>query len=441
MNNTLWNLFEIIVNIFEEFVILHFICKFLRHDFNSIKGKVTYILGAIFGAVVVTIIDYLTDYAGFLGIIYVSYWLFFSIFFINGKNIHKLFAVLLANIVVICSSSLVTISISSIFKSHTDEIYSQHGLTRFLAIALVQVMLIYVYSIILKIADKTLLLMSKKDWVLVIGIFLISFLAIVVIHSMFYLLNPDSISLDIILTSEIGIVLLNLFCFYLLIALNKSNRAAEELKLKEQQYEYSVRYAENIRNQYEEIRNIRHDIKQHFAVICRLQQEGNLQGAVDYTSECLDRINQLDMFMDIGNDFVNAIINSKFSVAKSKDIEVLCSSNGLISGINEYDLCNLLGNMLDNAIEGTERVIGCRFVEVDITSNNYMVNICVSNTITNSVLSSNNKLKTNKTDTLAHGFGLKTISLIADKYHGNTFFYEEDLVFFCRVILYKDETK
>lgn len=142
------------------------------------------------------------------------------------------------------------------------------------------------------------------------------------------------------------------------------------------------------------------------------------------------------MFMDVGNDFVNAILNSKLSIAKSKGIEVLCSSSSEVEGINEYDLCNLIGNMLDNAIEAARKTENA-VVEVSIRSDKYKLMITVANSISKSVLNGNSKLKTTKNKTEHHGFGVKTIRSIAKKYNGSADFYEENLTFFCRVILGK----
>ncbi len=59
MTDILWNFFELAVTIFEEFVIIHFICKFLGHNFSTIKGKVIYVAGSLVGSVIVTVANHL----------------------------------------------------------------------------------------------------------------------------------------------------------------------------------------------------------------------------------------------------------------------------------------------------------------------------------------------------------------------------------------------
>lgn len=222
-----------------------------------------------------------------------------------------------------------------------------------------------------------------------------------------------------------------------MVSLNQSNRTTEELKLKEQQLKHDIQYAETVRSQYLEIRQIRHDIKQHLDAVSGLQLEGKIDVAQKYISDISSGLERIEMFMDVGNDFVNAILNSKLSNAKSKGIEVLCNSSSEVGGISEYDLCNLIGNMLDNAIEAAEKTGDNAVVEVSIRSDKYKLMITVANSILQPVLNSNSELKTTKKETELHGFGVKSIKTIAEQYGGSADFYENNLMFFCRVILCK----
>lgn len=439
MINIWWSFFELIVTVFEEFVIVHFICKFLGHNFSTVKGKVIYVSGSLVGSVVVSIVDHFADYESWLGSVYFAYWFVFAILFLPGKFLNKLFAVLLANMIVLFSSSLVTSSVSAIFKSEIEYIYLQRSGIRILTIIMVQICLLYFLGLIGKIVDKTLLSLKKSEWFLIISVFIISFFTLILIQ--LSLLNLDSDTnfqtVVLLLTSEIGIVVLNSICLYMTIALSKGNRSAEDFKLKTQQYEHSIQYAETIRKQYDEMRSTRHDIKQHFAVIQRLHQDGDFEEAIKYTNSCVESISKPEIFIDVGDVFINAILNSKLSIAKSKGIEVMCRAGNGISGINAYDLCNLLGNILDNAIEGAQKVSSGKFIEVAMEADEFKLNIRVSNSIEKSVLETNKKLKTSKGEHELHGLGIKTIRSLAEKYNGTADFYEEGLIFYCHVIMYK----
>lgn len=441
MTDILWDLFELTITVFEEFVIIYFICKFLGHNFSTLKGKAVCVAGSLIGAAVVSTANHLVNYESWLGLIYIAYWFVFALLFLEGKLLNKIFVVLLANLIVFFSNSIISSSIFAAFNSKVNIVYSQKSFIRFLTIIMVQLCTVYFFSLILKLVDKTLLKLKKNEWILIISVFAISFLALTLIQLSLLNFNTgadrETYTAAMLLAAEIAIIALNSICLYMTISLSKGNKAAEELKLKAQQYEHSVQYAETIRAQYDEMRSIRHDIKQHFTVIQRLQQDGDFAEAIRYTNACVESITKPEMFINIGDVFINAILNSKLSIAKSKGIAVLCRTKNEITGINAYDLCNLFGNILDNAIEGSQSVKNGKFIEVVIEGDEFKLNICISNSIPQSVIATNKELKTSKKNHGKHGLGIKTIRSLAEKYNGTVDFYEEGLIFFCHVILYK----
>lgn len=437
MTDFLWNIFEAVVNLCEGFIIFYFICNFLKHDFKTLKGKAVYILASVLAASLTTLMNLITLYDWWTSIIFILGFFVISCSLLKGESTVKLFAAAITEVVVIISSNFVTAVLSVSLRSAPEQLFVMQSIYRIIGVLMCQTLNLFLYSLILKFVDKTILAMKKKEWILVISVLLISSLSFGVIQTA---LNEAKLSEEttlMLMMCEIGLLALNIICLYITVSLNKSNRAAEELKLKEQQFKHEVQYAESVRSQYQEIRRIRHDIKQQLSTVSGLQFEGKFDKAQKYISEVTNGIERLDMFMDVGNDFVNAILNSKLSIAKSKGIEVLCNFSGKVEGINEYDLCNLIGNVLDNAIEAAENTGDNAVVEVSMFSDNHKLVFTASNSISKSVLSSNPKLKTAKDKPKLHGFGIKTIRAIAAKYDGNVDFYEENLVFFCRVMLCK----
>lgn len=438
MENFGWDIFEIVATLCEQLILFYFICKFLRCDLKTRREKVVYVFGSILGTVLVTALNSITLYDWWLSVIYIAYWFVFSLFFINGKVLSKLLASILSDVVSICTSNIVTGILSIALKSTPVQLYSTQGVYRVLGVLMCQALNLFLYSIILKSVNKTILEMKKKEWVLIISVFSISTLSFAIIQ---IALNESRLSETtslMLLLSEIGLIVLNIICLYIMISLNQSNRTAAELKLKEQQLKHDIQYAETVRSQYQEIRQIRHDIKQHLDAVSGLQLEGKIDAAQKYISNISSNLERIEMFMDVGNDFVNAILNSKLSIAKSKGIEVLCNSSSKVWGISEYDLCSLIGNMLDNSIEAAEKTGDHAVIEVSIYSDKYKIMITVSNSILQSVLNSNSELKSTKMKSELHGFGVKSIRVIAEKYGGSVDFYEEKLTFFCRVILGKE---
>ncbi len=437
MNDFLWNIFEVFVNFLEAFIIFYFVCGFLKHDFKTPKGKLVFVIGSILKAVMTTFVNLITLYDWWIGCLNILGWFAISCVLLKGEVTFKLYAAAITGVVSLVSSNFVTAVLSVTLNSAPEELFAMQSIYRIIGVLMCQTLNLLLYSIILKFVNKTILAMKKKEWVLIISVLLISSLSFGVIQTA---LNEAKLSEEttlMLMMCEIGLLALNIICLYITVSLNKSNRAAEELKLKEQQFKHEVQYAESVRSQYQEIRRIRHDIKQQLSTVSGLQFEGKFDKAQKYISEVTNGIERLDMFMDVGNDFVNAILNSKLSIAKSKGIEVLCNFSGKVEGINEYDLCNLIGNVLDNAIEAAENAGDNAVVEVSMFSDKHKMIFTVSNSILKSVLNSNPELNTTKDKHELHGFGVKTIKAIAAKYDGNVDFYEENLIFICRVLLCK----
>lgn len=96
------------------------------------------------------------------------------------------------------------------------------------------------------------------------------------------------------------------------------------------------------------------------------------------------------------------------------------------------DLCNLIGNMFDNAIEASQNSEK-RFIYFEISQKNDNLNIFLKNSIDQSVLTSNPHLQSTKKSN-NHGFGTSIIKEIAMRHHGIADFYEEDNCFCCNVI-------
>ncbi len=437
MTNIFWNFFEITGSLCEQIIVFYFICKFLKHDFKTTRGKLVFVSGCVFGTALVTFINYFTLYDWWLSALFIIYWFAFTLLFIKGKVLYKLLATTISCIVLMSVSNLTTGIFSIITKSNLDDLLNAQNIYRILCVLMGQLLNLYFFSLILKVSDKTVLLMKKREWILIISVLIISVFSLAMIHLALKETSLSETMSVMILLAEIGLISLNVICLYITVSLNQSNRETEELKLKEQQLLHNIQYAETVRSQYQEMRSMRHDMKQHLVAVSSLQLEGKYDAAQKYISNISKHLEQIEMFMDVGNDFVNAILNSKLSIAKSKGIEVLCNSSNEISGVDEYDLCSLIGNMLDNAIEAAEKAGSNAVVEVSILSDKYRIMITVSNSIANSVLYANSELDTTKKEPYLHGFGIKSIKAIAEKYGGNVDFYEEDLTFFSRVILGK----
>lgn len=434
----LWIGFEFFITVFEAFVIMHFVCAFFDHSFSSKKGRTIYICASISYALMVLTINSITSYEGLIGIVYSIFILVFSLIFLRGKLLTKIFVSIFTDICLISVNTFAVNLTSVVFKNDVDALYSEQTLSRFLMIIIDQLILFYVFALLLRIFKRSKMNLGRKEWIFIITIFMVSFLSLAAIQITLQKNELSEQYIGILMAAELGLILINIICFFMMSILNNSHKAAEELSVLKQQDEIRKQYAENVKYRYDEIRRMRHDMKQSYTVLETLLSESRTSEAIDYIRLGRSAIAKTEVLVDVGNDFVNSILNSKLSTAKQLGIEVICSSVKDIYGIEAVDLCTLLGNLLDNAIEAAEQCPPEKsLIEVKITSSDGKLVIQVTNSIKCSVLNENSELISTKQNPLEHGFGVRSIRLIAKKYSGSVKYFEEDDTLSCRVILYR----
>ena len=121
---------------------------------------------------------------------------------------------------------------------------------------------------------------------------------------------------------------------------------------------------------------------------------------------------------DYGNELINAILWSKCEIAKREglfmEIQVMVPPSIPVKG---YHICSLLGNLIDNAIEGSRGVKAPR-IHITIQMKQSYLYCCVRNRVDRDVLRDNPNLFTTKEDASNHGFCIWTVKKIVEKYHG-----------------------
>ena len=112
-----------------------------------------------------------------------------------------------------------------------------------------------------------------------------------------------------------------------------------------------------VENMYREMRGWRHDYRNHIQVMKALAAQGDMAGIQDYLDKLDTDLNTVDTVIKTGNAMADAILNSKISLAKSKHIPVRADAHIPVAlAVSDLDLCVILGNLFDNAIEASLRL-------------------------------------------------------------------------------------
>lgn len=107
-------------------------------------------------------------------------------------------------------------------------------------------------------------------------------------------------------------------------------------------------------NMYRQIRGWRHDYRNHIQAMKALAASGDMDGIKGYLEQLDTDLQTVDTVVKTGNPMADAIINSKISLARSRQIPVKIDAHIPVKlKTSELDLCCILGNLFDNAMEAS----------------------------------------------------------------------------------------
>jgi hypothetical protein len=113
-------------------------------------------------------------------------------------------------------------------------------------------------------------------------------------------------------------------------------------------------YLETLSATTTELRGLRHDLRNHVVALSRLVEKGDNDAAVAYLSHFQDIITAADVFVLTGSSVVNVILNAKLAVAQQKGVKTKVQTSVIGSlPLSDFDTVSLIGNLLDNAVEGS----------------------------------------------------------------------------------------
>jgi len=187
---------------------------------------------------------------------------------------------------------------------------------------------------------------------------------------------------------------------------------------------------EEIRTLHQNVRKLKHDMKNHMMVLTSYLNSNDYEAAKAYTSEILDKLNAMHSYIETGNSLMNHILNEKLELARNLGISVQAEIETLsFASMRSIDFSALLTNLLDNAIEASQKETAPE-LRIRIAAERGYYTIRVKNRITTSVLDTNPELASSKQEKELHGLGISQIKEIVVHYGGMYDFYEED-GFFC----------
>lgn len=343
--------------------------------------------------------------------------LVFAIFMGSGKN--KLFAVAIYLVLIFFADILAVVLISAYGISY--QMVGSDNITYIVGAMLSDFIRLWLAAYVSKILSRKVQNLPISYWIFLVLCPVISIACLLIFD--FYLMQAREVNEVLIFLFPAGILYINLMLFRFFEAFSDKIRlkVMEQLAVQEQE-NYKV-----LQQNEEELRALRHDIKNHAMVLSEYLEHGNTETALSHLRELEKTFVRISSVVYTSNPAMDAALNIGARKAQAEGIvyKVQIQGAGEIQ-LDSVDLCTFLSNAIDNAIEGCA---GCeeKYIYIEIIFSDKQTKIHIEN----STCRPNKKTGffTTKIDKKNHGFGMRNIKNVVNKYHGFLEYEIKDHVF------------
>ncbi len=197
------------------------------------------------------------------------------------------------------------------------------------------------------------------------------------------------------------------------------------------------KHSEEVENMYRQTRGWRHDLKTHIQTMKAHLVLGEYDRLEEYLNDLDADLFQVDKIVKTGNVMIDALLNSKLSLARAKGIQV--EARAMVPGrlsLSEVELGIIVGNLMDNAMEACLKIKEeeKRFLRVYMDVLKGQLYIYVMNSMDGKPRKKGLMYLTTK-DSRDHGFGLVRMDRVVAKHHGYLDRQSEEGVFATEVLL------
>lgn len=205
--------------------------------------------------------------------------------------------------------------------------------------------------------------------------------------------------------------LLLMVCFYF-----RQSQLKMQISVLDTQYELIESQYVRAQNFYTENAKLYHDIKHHLRALERLLQNGDRREALAYIESVQEPLQCKMIPVHTGVDIVDTVIYEAKEKAEQRNILLVVETPILPSGLKleDREFCVLFANLLNNALEAAKEQIR---LNIAITAG-FLVIEMQNDYKEKPVVKNNHFVSEREQDSLAHGWGMKIIEQIVEKYHG-----------------------
>ncbi len=190
---------------------------------------------------------------------------------------------------------------------------------------------------------------------------------------------------------------------------------------------------ETIRAYVEEWRHFRHDLRQNIRVIMGCIDSGDINYLREYVTQYGESLPPERSRSFCKSAPMDAVLRFYADRAYMRNVDFEAEVRMEKSPVPEHELCVLLGNLLENAIDAASAASENRYVNTHICQNGSILTLTVDNTSEQAPVTEEGRLLSTKHE--GDGIGTKSVAIVAERYNGDARFEWKDGVFYASVML------
>lgn len=263
-----------------------------------------------------------------------------------------------------------------------------------------------------------------------------------VVYTSFFMSANSQKSFSVLwsFASLVIMLFINILIFTIYLKLSEDMELREKNVVCKQEIDLYNRHIEEKENSMLEFRKAKHDLKNQLIFLLERCEKKEYKEVELFLEQLIEKAPFDSLTISkTDNSVVDALVNYKYTIAKRFGIEFIVKLEiPMILPFENADMCIILGNALDNAMEANIRAdIEKRYVKLNMRMDTTNLIIVIENSF-NGQISKDKKgrILTIKTNKINHGFGLDSIQKVVNKYHGFMKISYTETVFTIEILLY-----
>lgn len=424
MSATFWKVFELAISVLENMLLLGFCMDFMQQRPKGKRGKFLWLFAVLVGMIFPALEKYPAIYDRW-ELWLTLLWLFgYLAVSTRGSILRKIIAAVVARELTTFVNTAVLFGCSLLLQESVASFIQQQDIARIVTVLLTKILYFFVGKIL------NGLLFERKNLVnwqwIVIGCSLVfSTVAgktLITLSRDFPGIQMQEQKLMLLCVSCIW--LMCLIMYFVVQQMSKDNQTKLEYELMKEKEKYSKESMEIIKRSNEELREFKHDLKNYLLPLQEAMETMPQSEMAKVWEKINQKIEDVQTLIQTGNSYVDSMINTKITLARSEKVDVKCTILSKMEGIDDLEFCSVFGNLMDNAIEAERKVIEKKEIIIFVEEKMGYLRLEIQNKIEKSVLNENSSLNTTKKDTSSHGIGHKSIKRTMQKVGGALKYYE-----------------